>query len=77
MKKGLLQRRDFGQMNVWTDGCMAFVAASLSITFLHRLMGAREGTVIAVLLVGNIIQFLDKRLGTVMDNMLSKENYAI
>lgn len=68
-----LFHREFGKMRVWNDGGMAAIAALLSVIFFHKLTGVREGTLIAVLTVGNTIHFLSQRMAPVMDRLLPKE----
>lgn len=53
--------KEFGSVRVVSDIIMVSVAALLCVIFLHNLSGAREGTIIAALLTGNIVK-LYKRL---------------
>lgn len=48
--------KEFGTVKVISDSTMSIVAAILCIVFLHELSGVREGTIIAALLMGNIIK---------------------
>ncbi|MGN0452304.1 MAG: YitT family protein [Ruminococcus sp.] len=48
--------KEFGSVRVWSDVIMVSVAALLCVIFLHNLSGAREGTIIAALITGNIVK---------------------
>lgn len=45
----------FGKVKVFFDGTLVVVAVLLSLVFLQKLVGVREGTVISVLLIGQFI----------------------
>ena len=51
-----VKKKEFGSVRVVSDIIMVATAALLSIIFLHNLNGAREGTVIAALLTGNLVK---------------------
>lgn len=51
-----VKKKEFGSVRVVSDIIMVATAALLSIIFLHSLNGAREGTVIAALLTGNLVK---------------------
>lgn len=55
-------KKEFGFLKIFFDVSMTAVAAVLSLIFMSRLSGVREGTVIAALLVGFIARFIGKRL---------------
>ena len=48
--------KPFNRIRVISDSTMVAIAAILCLIFLHNLAGAREGTVICALLVGNIVK---------------------
>jgi uncharacterized membrane protein YczE len=48
--------REFGSIRMATDISFTLVAGVLSLVFLRGLVGVREGTVIAAILVGNIVK---------------------
>lgn len=50
--------RDFGLIKLCFDATLVVVSVSLSLVFMHRLDGIREGTVIAAFAVGPISHFL-------------------
>lgn len=51
-----LIRKEFGTVRVISDISMAVIAALICFAGLHRLAGVREGTIIAALLVGNLVK---------------------
>ena len=53
-------KKEFGFLKIFFDVSMTAVAAVLSLIFMSRLSGVREGTVIAALLVGFIARFIGK-----------------
>lgn len=52
-------RKEFGFVKVCFDVTLVSIACILSVIFLGRLEGVREGTVIAALIVGPIVHFLN------------------
>ena len=48
--------KEFGSVRVVSDVIMVALAAVLSLIFLGNLSGAREGTIIAALITGNIVK---------------------
>lgn len=48
--------KEFGSIRVLSDIGMVSVAALLCIIFLHNMSGAREGTIIAALVTGNVVK---------------------
>lgn len=68
---------EFGMVKICFDVSMAVIAAVISFIFAHSLMGVREGTIIAALLVG----FIARKLRVLLkgfENILFKkgETYA-
>lgn len=53
---------NFGNTKVAFDVSLTVIAAALSFLFVHRLEGVREGTIIAVLLVGFIARLFGRYL---------------
>lgn len=51
--------KEYGNVRVASDITMSLIAAVLCLIFLGKLIGVREGTVIAALIVGNIINFFN------------------
>lgn len=54
--------RDFGTIKIAFDCLLVSTAACLSLLFLHRLEGVREGTVLAVFLVGTFVRLFNRHL---------------
>ena len=52
------------------DCCCVAVSALVSLLYFHRLVGVREGTVIATLLVGNLVKLYSKKLDPVFGRLL-------
>lgn len=55
-------QKDFGKTKVVFDVSMTFIAGLIGIVVLHKLVGIREGTVVAALLVGMIARLLKRKL---------------
>lgn len=60
---------DFGITKIIFDTSMTVIAGILSLLFVHRLDGIREGTIIAAVLVGFIAKLLGRRLAS-LPNLL-------
>ena len=54
--------KKYGNVRVASDITMSLTAAALCLVFLGKLIGVREGTVIAALIVGNIMNFFNAHL---------------
>lgn len=54
--------KEFGTMRMVSDVTMTVVAGAICLVFLHKLNGVREGTLIASLLIGNIVKLLSRWL---------------
>jgi uncharacterized membrane protein YczE/shikimate kinase len=52
----IVTKKEFGTVRVLSDTSMTITAAILCLIFLHELSGVREGTIIAALIVGNIVR---------------------
>ena len=61
--------KSFGQIRLISDCIMVSIAAILCVIFLHNLAGAREGTIICALLVGNVIKVYTKVFGVVREKV--------
>ncbi len=55
-------RKDFGKTKVVADTSMSIVAAIIGLAVFHKIVGVREGTIIAALLVGMTARFLKRKL---------------
>ena len=51
-----VSRKEYGKVRMISDVTMTLTAAALCLIFLRRLEGVREGSIIAALLVGNMIR---------------------
>ena len=69
---GIVTHRCFGSARFVTDIIWTSISAVLCLVFLHELIGVREGTVIATLLVGNIVRFYTRKLDPVMHRFVEK-----
>lgn len=68
-----LFKKEFGTVRVISDISMTLTAAALCLIFLHNLDGVREGTVIAALIVGNIVRVFCHKLQRLTDFLLPEE----
>lgn len=55
-----ITHREYGSIRVLSDISMTVIGALICLTFLQRLLGVREGTIIAALIVGNIVKWMTK-----------------
>ena len=56
------------------DVSMTVIAAILSFVFMGKLVGVREGTIIAALLVGFIARFIGRKLSFLPDKIFNNSN---
>ncbi len=54
--------KEFGKIKILFDSSLVGISIIISLIVKHRLLGVREGTIIAAFLVGSIIRFLTKRV---------------
>lgn len=54
---GPKKSRVFGAVKVKFDSTLVLIALALAVIFTHSLVGVREGTILAALLVGTVAQF--------------------
>ena len=52
----------YGKLKIGNDVVIVLLAMALSLIFLHRVVGVREGTVIAAVLIGLVAGFFNRRL---------------
>lgn len=50
--------KEYGKVKMTLDAVLTGIAFLLSIVFLHRLVGVREGTLMTVVLTGNLIRLI-------------------
>ena len=63
-------KKEYGSVKIITDVSMTAISAIIALVFLHQLVGVREGTIIAALVVGVIIKFYQKLFKGVADRVL-------
>lgn len=68
-----LFKKEFGTVRVISDISMTLTAAALCLIFLHNLNGVREGTIIAALIVGNIVRIFCHKLQRLTEFLLPEE----
>ena len=56
----IVANKEYGNVKIITDVSMSVISAVLAIAILHRLVGVREGTILAALIVGTIIKYFKK-----------------
>lgn len=56
-----VSRKEYGTVRMISDVTMTLVAAALCLVFIHRLEGVREGSIIAAILIGNLIRLYTKK----------------
>ena len=55
-------RKEYGMVRMISDVTMTLSAAALCLIFLRELTGVREGSIIAAILIGNIMRFYSRKL---------------
>lgn len=66
----IVTKKEYGNVKIITDVSMSVISAVLAIVILHRLVGVREGTIVAALIVGIIIKYFKKILKPMADKIL-------
>ncbi len=66
----IVTNKEYGNVKIITDVSMSVISAVLAIVILHRLVGVREGTIVAALIVGIIIKYFKKILKPMADMIL-------
>lgn len=72
----IVTKKDFGKLKVCFDATLVICSCICTFILFHKLNGVREGTIIATLLVGTIVRFINKRLAF-MDNVFKGEFRSI
>lgn len=62
-------KKEFGTVRCISDITMAVIAAVLCLAFLHKLNGVREGTIIAAVLVGNLVKLYSRIFSGTADRL--------
>lgn len=55
-------QKEYGTIRVISDMSMTILAGILCLVFLHKLLGVREGTILAALITGNLVKLFTKTL---------------
>lgn len=55
-------KKEFGKIKIIFDSSLVGISIIVSLIVKHKLLGVREGTIIAAFLVGSIIKFLTKKV---------------
>ncbi|MFV0363011.1 MAG: YczE/YyaS/YitT family protein [Suipraeoptans sp.] len=71
LSERLFNNKPFHDMKVITDCAIVVTSVVLSLVFLGRLEGVREGTIICALLIGRSMKFLQKLIGPSIEKILS------
>lgn len=66
----VLTEKEFYKIKTIFDTSTAVLSSILSFIFLGKLMGVREGTIMAAIFIGKIIGFIEKRFGKQIDNII-------
>lgn len=62
-----VSKKEYGIIRIISDVSMASIAAIICLICLKELIGVREGTVIAALLIGNIVRIYSRKLVKLQD----------
>ncbi|BCZ48329.1 hypothetical protein psyc5s11_43960 [Clostridium gelidum] len=68
----IVTKKGFGKLKVSFDSTLVVCSCIFSFILFHKLNGVREGTILAALLVGTMVRFINKRL-SFMDNVFKGE----
>lgn len=68
---------NFGNVKIGFDVFCVVLAVLLSLLFFHRVVGTREGTVLAALLTGQVVKFFVKRVRKPVEKLLMEEKEMI
>ncbi|MCI8284109.1 MAG: YitT family protein [Firmicutes bacterium] len=66
--------REYGGVRVVSDVIMTVIAGVICLVFLHKLVGVREGTIIAALITGNIVKIFVKCLKPLTNVLVSQRS---
>lgn len=66
----IITNKEYGNVKIITDISMSVISAGLAVAILHKLVGVREGTIIAALIVGIIIKYFKKILKPMANKIL-------
>ena len=66
----IVTKKEYGNVKIICDISMTVISAVIALIVLHKLVGVREGTVIAALIVGVIIKFYQRCFRKVTEKIL-------
>lgn len=69
-------KKEYGMVRMISDVTMTLSAAALCLIFLGELTGVREGSIIAAVLIGNIMRMYSKKLGRFADFLVLSSKAA-
>ena len=69
----IVSKKEYGNVKIITDISMSVISAVISLVFMHKLVGVREGTLIAALIVGIIIKFYQRLFKPISDRILPEK----
>lgn len=69
-------KKEYGMVRMISDVTMTLSAAALCLIFLGELTGVREGSIIAAVLIGNIMRMYSKKLGRFADFLVLSRKAA-
>lgn len=69
-------KKEYGMVRMISDVTMTLSAAALCLVFLGELTGVREGSIIAAILIGNIMRMYSKKLGRFADFLVPSRKAA-
>ncbi|MBU3110114.1 YczE/YyaS/YitT family protein [Clostridium lacusfryxellense] len=72
----IVTKKEFGNLKVAFDVTLLICGLLFSLILFHRLNGIREGTILAALLVGTLVHFINKRL-SFMDVVFKGEHSVV
>lgn len=68
----VVTKNEYGNVKIITDISMTIISAVIAFVSLHKLVGVREGTVIAAVIVGMIIKLYTKCLKKIAVRIISE-----
>ena len=68
----VVTKKEYGNVKIITDISMTIISAIIAFVSLHQLVGVREGTVIAAVIVGMIIKLYTKCLKKIAVRIISE-----
>ena len=67
--------KEFGTIKICFDVTLVAAACIISLLMFNKLVGVREGTIVAALIVGLIAKFFNKKFGFISDRWLVDKQY--